>query len=347
MNVLKVLFWIVLLFFVGSLHAKNIEIIDVRCENQENPMGVQTAKPVFSWKLRGDVRSLSQVSYRILVSDAEELLKKDIGNIWDSGKCDSQESLNVSFGGTPLLSATRYYWRVQVWNNQEVKPECSEIKSFQMGLMKQEDWIPARWIAMEVVPSKDLIYPGFQLAGNKVNYLEKEARMPQFRKPFQVAVKKVRSAVAFISGLGHFELSLNGKKVGDHFLDPGWSKYDKSSLYVTFDITDQLRNGENVLGVRLGNGFLHIPRDSTRYRKLISTFSFPKMICKVHITYVDGTTMDINSDRSWKVTQSPITFSSMYGGEDYDATLEQKGGICRILMMTCGQMLLRFRLWVI
>lgn len=325
MNILKVFGWIALFLFAGSLQAKKIEIIDIRCENQECPMGVQTLKPTFSWKLLGDTRNLTQVGYRILVSDNEDLLKKDIGNIWDSGRCNSEISINILFGGKKLLSAARYYWKVQVWDNQGVQSKWSEIKSFQMGLMKQEDWAPARWIAMESVSPKDVVYPGFQLAGNKVDYLEKEARMPQFRKPFQVETKKIQSATVFISGLGHFELSLNGKKVGDHFLDPGWSKYDKSSLYVTFDVTDQLLSGENVLGVRLGNGFLHVPRDSTRYRKLISTFSFPKMICKVHITYADGTTNDINSDHSWKVTQSPITFSSIYGGEDYDATLEQRG----------------------
>lgn len=107
-------------------------------------------------------------------------------------------------------------------------------KKFSDGIDEAGRLGSCRWIAMESVSPKDVVYPGFQLAGNKVDYLEKEARMPQFRKPFQVETKKIQSATVFISGLGHFELSLNGKKVGDHFLDPGWSKYDKSSLYVTF-----------------------------------------------------------------------------------------------------------------
>lgn len=99
MNILKVFGWIALFLFAGSLQAKKIEIIDIRCENQEYPMGVQTLKPTFSWKLLGDTRNLTQVGYRILVSDNEDLLKKDIGNIWDSGRCNSEISINILFGG--------------------------------------------------------------------------------------------------------------------------------------------------------------------------------------------------------------------------------------------------------
>ena len=130
MNILKVFGWIALFLFAGSLQAKKIEIIDIRCENQECPMGVQTLKPTFSWRLLGDARNLTQVGYRILVSDNEDLLKKDIGNIWDSGRCNSEISINISFGGEKLLSATRYYWKVQVWDNQGVQSKWSEIRSF-------------------------------------------------------------------------------------------------------------------------------------------------------------------------------------------------------------------------
>lgn len=325
MTIFKILIGV--LFFGGcsSVQARNIDITDMYCENQENPLGVQSEKPIFAWKLTANTRNVNQSAYRILVADNPELLKKNIGNVWDSGKCASDESLGIIYAGKTLKSAVCYYWKVKVWDSREVESLWTEIRYFRMGLLKQEDWAPAKWIAMEVVPQKYVVYPGYQLAGNKVDFLDREARMPQFHKKFELKKKKVLSAIAFVSGLGHFEFSVNGKKVGDHFLDPGWSKYDKSSLYVTFDVTEQLCNGENVIGVRLGNGFLHIPRDSSRYRKLISTFSFPKMICKVRITYTDGTVEDINSDSDWKVAPSPITFSSIYGGEDYDATLEQVG----------------------
>lgn len=325
MKTLKIIIGILLFLVSASAQAGKISVIEMRCENQDNPLGVQSCQPIFAWKLKADVRNINQSAYRILVADTPELLKKDTGNIWDSGRCISDEFLNIIYGGKLLKSAVSYYWKVKVWDTRGAESSWTEIKTFRMGLLKQEDWAPAKWIAMDTVLQKYKVYPGYQLAGNKVPFLEREARMPQFRKAFELNKKKVISAVAFISGLGHFELSVNGRKIGDHFLDPGWSKYDKSSLYVTFDVTNQLRNGENVVGVRLGNGFLHIPRDSTRYRKLISTFSFPKMICKVRITYADGRTEDINSDSDWRVAPSPITFSSIYGGEDYDATLEQAG----------------------
>ncbi|ULT41431.1 alpha-L-rhamnosidase N-terminal domain-containing protein [Niabella defluvii] len=135
--------------------------------------------------------------------------------------------------------------------------------------------------------------------------------------------KDIKAATVFISGLGHFEMSVNGSKIGDHFLDPGWTQYAKQAQYVTFDITDQLRNGTNALGVMLGNGFYYIPGE--RYRKMTGAYGYPKMIARILIEYTDGTTEDIVSDASWKTAPSPVYFSSIYGGEDYDANLEKKG----------------------
>ncbi|RZL14315.1 MAG: alpha-L-rhamnosidase, partial [Pedobacter sp.] len=148
--------------------------------------------------------------------------------------------------------------------------------------------------------------------------------LPMFRKGFAVN-KIVKKATAFISGLGHFEMSLNGEKVGDDFLAPGWTKYDKEALYVTYDITKQIKNGNNAIGVMLGNGFYYVPPVKDRYRKLKVAYGFPKMICRVLVEYADGTTENIISNQSWKTDKSPVTFSSIYGGEDYNANLEQKG----------------------
>src|SRR5690606_35691388 len=148
--------------------------------------------------------------------------------------------------------------------------------------------------------------------------------LPILRKDFSVN-KPVKKASMFISGLGHFEMSLNGKKIGDHFLDAGWTKYDKEALYVTFDLTEELQQGKNAIGVMLGNGFYYIPTVKGRYRKQKVTFGYPKMICRLLIDYEDGTSDNIISDASWKTAAGAITFSSIYGGEDYDAGLEQPG----------------------
>lgn len=131
--------------------------------------------------------------------------------------------------------------------------------------------------------------------------------------------KEVESAVVNVSGLGHFDLFVNGKKVGDHFLDAGWTHYSKTALYLTFEISNLLEK-ENVLSVMLGNGFYNVPRE--RYFKQLISFGAPKMKLHLRIKYKDGTVENVVSDGKWKFTEGPITYSSIYGGEDYDAGKE-------------------------
>lgn len=145
---------------------------------------------------------------------------------------------------------------------------------------------------------------------------------PLFRKTF-TTTKTIKKAQLIITGLGHYELTINGKKPGNAFLAPGWTYYDKRVLYNTYDVTPFLKNGENAIGVIVGNGFYYINKE--RYRKLTTAFGYPKMYCQLVLTYKDGTTSTIASDTSWKTAPSPITFTSIYGGEDYDARLEQEG----------------------
>jgi hypothetical protein len=127
----------------------------------------------------------------------------------------------------------------------------------------------------------------------------------------------------YISGLGHFDARLNGSPVGDQFLAPGWTDYAKSAQYVTFDVTRQLKPGDNALGVSLGNGFLYIP--SERYRKMTGAYGLPMMKARLHIEYTDGRSEDIVTDESWMTAASPVIYSSIFGGEDYDAAREQAG----------------------
>lgn len=322
---LRIIVSISLMFIAGCSGHLKIKISKTKCENQQNPLGVQSQSPVLSWNMVSSGRGVSQKAYQIVVSDNKKDIEKGIGNIWDTKKIHSDNSINIKYQGSELSPSVIYYWKVKVWDNNDNESAWSDISFFQMGLLTEEDWNGAKWIALQKMDERDRIVPGFQLPGEPLDTLrEPEARMPQFRKSF-VVDKKVTSATAFVSGLGHFEFRVNGKKVGDNFLDPGWTNYDKSSLYVTFDITEKLKKGDNVIGVRLGNGYLHIPRDATRYRKLISSFSYPKLICKVIVRYSDGSEKIINSDADWRVTESPITFSSIHGGEDYDATKEHKG----------------------
>jgi alpha-L-rhamnosidase len=248
-------------------------------------------------------------------------LNKNIGDVWDTKKVNSGQSLQIKYKGIKLLSTKTYYWKVRVWNNYGNESAWSPLAFWQMGLLNKEDWKAARWIAYEKLADSNI--NSLPTDGKKDTYNGNNI-LPMFRKGFTVA-KTVKKATAFISGLGHFEMSLNGSKVGDDFLAPGWTKYDKEALYVTYDLTRQLKKGENAIGVMLGNGFYYIPPVKERYRKLKVAYGFPKMICRILIEYTDGTSANIISNQSWKTAASPITFSSIYGGEDYNANLEQKG----------------------
>lgn len=298
-----------------------LSVSSLKCESKINPLGIEEASPRLSWALKSTERGIMQTAYRILVSDNKQSLEKNIGNVWDSKKMISDQSIQVKYQGKKLESAKSYFWKVMVWDNKSHSSTWSKIVSWQMGLLTKDDWRNAQWIAYEKIPDS-LVNP-LPTDGKKDTYKGNNI-LPLLRKSFDIK-KQVKKATMFICGLGQFELSINGEKIGDHFLDPGWTKFDKQALYVPFDVTQNLKSGENAIGVMLGNGFYYIPPVSGRYRKLKVAFGYPKMICRLLIEHNDGTFQNVVSDNSWKTTGGPITFSSIYGGEDYDASLEQKG----------------------
>jgi hypothetical protein len=301
--------------------AQSLSVASLQCEYRENPTGVDAVAPRLSWQLTAGRRGVVQQAYHVLVADNKAALDKGIGNIWDSKRVNAATSIQVKYAGKSLASATTYYWKVMVWDDKGIASPWSETASWTMGLLTKADWKGAQWIAYAVLPDSNRIVPAMHGKGKK-EWGERKDVLPMLRKGFTVS-KQVKQALLYISGLGHFEVSLNGKKVGDHFLDPGWTAYDKQALYVTFNVTDQLTPGANAMGVMLGNGFYYVPGE--RYRKLTGAFGYPKMISRLVIEYTDGTTDNITSDASWKAAPSPVIFSSIYGGEDYDANKEQKG----------------------
>ncbi len=295
-----------------------LSVGSLTCEYNTNPLGVESLQPRLSWIIESSLPSTSQTAYQVLVSDSKEKLLKDQGNVWDSKKVLSNQSIQVQYKGLPLSSAKKYYWKVKVWNQENIASDWSTIATWQMGLLSSNDWNNAKWITMDVLDESK--YPSLDSA-LKVPALRYIS--PQFRKDIQIN-KPIKSATAFVCGLGQFEININGKKVSDHFLDPGWTTYEKYSLYVPFDITDQLVKGANTLGVILGNGFYFLPKG--RYIKgHIMQHGLPKMIAKVVVEFTDGTSQTIVSDESWKNSKSPITYNTIYGGEDYNATLEHTG----------------------
>lgn len=315
-----------LLMFLGTLVPCQAEFhtYGLTCEQMDNPIGIDVVAPRFSWKMHCTTRNAMQTAYQIILADNPELLKEDKANVWNSGKVDSDCSLLIPFNGCPLLSSTTYYWKVRIWNEQGECSGWSEPSAFTTGIMKEADWNGAKWIAME--KEGERIAPLLPFLNEEQHERAKDARnykMPMFRKRFSLPDKEIKQAIVYVCGFGHFDLSLNGLKVGDHFLDPGWTKYDKEALYVAFDVTDCLHKGNNVFGVMLGNGFYNVPDE--RYFKLAGSFGVPKMRLNLVVRYADGKIDCVVSDKTWKAARSPITYSSIYGGEDYDATLEQDG----------------------
>ena len=304
-----------LLYSVGVLQAQVFSVSELRCEQSQRPLAVDPAGPRLSWQLNADRRGCLQSAYRILVAD-----------VWDSGKVFSDRSVLVPYGGPALQPGKAYCWKVQAWDADGNLSPWSLPASFGTGLMSMQDWNGAKWIAME--PDVDSLKC---IEGNTGKWKDggpvfdkpvAPYKLPQLRREF-TATKPVKRAMAYICGLGQFEMFLNGEKVGDHFLDPAWTKFDKEAQYVAFDITGELRDGKNAVGVMLGNGYYHTPHG--RYLKLLFSYGAPKMICKLQIEYADGTAQTVVSDDKWRASESPVTFSSIYGGEDYDASAVQPG----------------------
>ncbi|NEW81991.1 MAG: family 78 glycoside hydrolase catalytic domain [Mariniphaga sp.] len=318
----------VLFFLTGLLTFTNcyqnpVSVSMLKCDGRINPLGIEAMNPRFSWVINSNERETRQSAYQILVADSPEKLKKNIGNIWDSKIVKSDRSIQVEYAGSTLSSEKKYYWKVKIYNQAEKASSWSEPAIWQMGLLSVNYWDKASWIGFENLPDSMKVVPGVHGDGNKLgNKAAKRSIVPIFRKEFSVE-KKIKSATLYISGLGHYEATINGVKVGQSFLAPGWTNYDKVCLYNSYDVTPQLKEGKNAIGVIVGNGFYNINRE--RYRKIVIAYGYPKMISNLKINYQDGTSSSVVSGTDWKCSPSPIVYSSIYGGEDYDATLEQKG----------------------
>ena len=304
---------VIFLLLSGSCNKNNdtsISVSQIKCNGIENPIG--TGKiPDFSWILKSDKREQAQTAYQIIVGSDSEITKKYIGDIWDSGKIMSDESVWISFRGHPLQPGKKYFWRVRVWDGNNKPARWSTTGEFVTGLFDKNDWNGAKWIGYEEIPDSLLLVPGVHGDGNSLgNVAKKRTTVPYFRKEFSLK-KKIARALVFVSGLGQYELYINGNKIGDHFLSPGWTDYRKTCFYNTFDVTENLNQGLNTVGTIVGNGFYNINRE--RYRKLVIAYGAPKMILKLEVQYSDSTKEILISDESWKTASSPISFSSIYG----------------------------------
>jgi hypothetical protein len=289
------------LLLFGSLLSAGLKPVHLECEARANPLGIDTPQPRLSWILESAENGQRQSAYRILVASRPQLLHPGQADLWDSSEVASDETVNIDYAGHPLASGQRCFWQVQV-RDRDGRWSSSETAEWTMGLLRSSDW-RASWIG---VPGGALV-PG---------------PLPLFRKEFDVA-RPLRRALLHVSGLGQHEVMLNGAPVSDHLFAPAWSDYRKRVFYQTFDVTAMLKNGRNAAAVMLGNGMYNVV--GGRYAKFTASFGPPKLIFQLTLEYADGSTARVVSDPSWKTAPGPITFSCIYGGEDYDARLEQPG----------------------
>jgi len=286
----------------------------LQTEYQANPLGIDTALPRFSWVVASRQRNTMQVAYQIRVGSSEETITSGGADIWDSGKTTSSQSINTTFAGLPLKPHTRYYWTVRIWDNYGNQTEYAEPAWFETAKIDTTDW-QANWIG------------DGRLAPELEQNLYDTMAAPLFRKGFRVD-QPVEKARLYISGLGYYEAELNGEKVGDQVLDPGWTNYGKRVLYSTYDVTDRVKEGENAVGVTLGNGWYN-PLPLGLFRKFnlrkFLTIGQPKFIAELHVWHPDGAKTIINSDESWTWLEGPRLENDVYLGETYDARKEQSG----------------------
>ncbi|GAB3330117.1 glycoside hydrolase family 78 protein [Larkinella ripae] len=314
---------VVLLLNVGIPVNAQIRVVAALCDNRANPVGINPRDLFFSWEMQSPKQAVRQSAYQVVIASSKAKLTAGQFDVANTDVVKSDQSIQVRYSGKALQSAQTYFWKVRVWDTDKKPSAWSVPQQFTTGLFTPADWKNARWIGYEEMPDSGRIVPFVHLKMKPGDpRIFKNARSPLLRKEFTTA-KRVAKALLFISGLGHYEASINGRRIGNAFLSPGWTSYDKTILYNTYDITGQLRPGSNALGVILGNGFYSISQE--RYVKGTGTFGNPKLIALLKITYTDGRTDYVISDQSWKATPSPITFNTIYGGEDYDARLEQTG----------------------
>ena len=287
-----------------------------------NDMAVTEGDIRLGWQMAATANGESQSAYEITIR--ENVTDK---TVYASGKVKSSQSQLVS---APALKPNRhgYYWQVRVWND---KDEASDLSGKQ-EIRVVPDKIDAEWIG--AITKKDAKIPEGRFSNavfKKDSFKTKWADVDTLstksiilRKEFSLEGKQVADAVLYVSGMGHYKLSINGTGVGNAEFAPVWSEYDKTVYYNVFDVTQLLATGDNAIGVLLGNGMFNVQRMG-RYSKLQTSFGPPQMLFRMEINYADGTQQIIKSGQDWKYDFSPITFNTIYGGESYDARLEQTG----------------------
>ncbi|MBA4146624.1 MAG: family 78 glycoside hydrolase catalytic domain [Verrucomicrobia bacterium] len=297
----------------SAAHAA-LQPVELRTEWLVNPVGIEASAPRVSWRVESEQRGQRQTAYRLLVASDEKKLQSNQGDLWDSGKVASDETLNIAYAGKPLASGQRAFWKLKVWEKDGKESAWSEPASWSMGLLKPEDW-KAEWISY-----KDT---------SPLHTKRDSLFLPpasHYRKQFKTK-KEIKRATVYGSALGIFELHVNGQRVGDAWFEPGWADYLQRAYYTTHDVTGFVKAGQNAIGFIVAEGWYsgyvgygllvgYGPNKVGRY----FYGKTPALLAQLVIEYSDGTREIIGTDSSWNVTNDgPIREADMIMGEAYDA----------------------------
>ncbi|QJD98449.1 family 78 glycoside hydrolase catalytic domain [Mucilaginibacter robiniae] len=293
-----------------GMAAAPVQLQNLRCEMLNNPQGIDAVHPRLSWQIMSSERNVLQTAYQIIVSSTPEKLAAGQGDLWDSHKTQSGESIMIDYAGQPLLSRKACYWKVKVWTTTG-ESDWSKPAYWSMGLLHSADW-KAKWIGAEHGFAWDSVSKFSRLSAR------------YYRKEFQSG-STIKRATAYIIGLGHYQLYVNGSQIGDQVLAEMPTDYTKSVQYNTFDVTAQVKKGNNAIAAVLGNGRYFTMRPKYKPKK-VKEFGFPKLLLQLELEYTNGTKQIITSDASWKMTaDGPIRSNNEYDGEEYNATKELAG----------------------
>lgn len=292
-------FAFVLFFFHALLPAAETRVVDLRCEYAVDPLGIDLEAPRLFWRLESEERGARQTASQVLVASSEEKLARDEGDLWNSGRVDGSETTQIAYEGRALQSSQQVFWKVRSWEAQGAATDWSAVATWTMGQLEESDWTGS-WIASP-------------------EYHESEL----FRSEFEIG-SGLKRALLHVSGLGQYELFLNGRKSGRALMAPGWTDFEESTLYNSRDVTELLKEGRNAIGVVLANGMYHVVRGE-RFSKFQGSFGRKRLILELRLEYEDGRVESIATDGSWQTRAGPVVYASMYGGETFDAREEPKG----------------------